>query len=80
MSSHSSTLSFSLNVRTSKRQRLVNVFVLNPVSASTFPTQAMELQVSSSQRQNHWENISNAGYGTTGFLIMATGPLQRPLV
>jgi hypothetical protein len=74
------TLSFDLNIRTLKRQRLVNVFVSNVVSTSTFPTQAMELQVSSSWQQDHCENISNAGYGTASFLITATGPLQKPSV
>jgi hypothetical protein len=58
----------------------VNVFVSNPISASTFPMQAMELQVPSSQQQDHCEKISNASYGTTSFLIMATRPLQKPPV
>jgi hypothetical protein len=50
------TLCFGLNVHTSKSQRLVNVFILNPISASTFPTQAMKLQVTSSRRQDHCKN------------------------
>jgi hypothetical protein len=52
------TLSFGLNNRTSKRQRLVNAFVSNPISASTFPAQAMELQVSSSRWHDHCKNIA----------------------
>jgi hypothetical protein len=58
----------------------VNVFVSNPISVSTFPTQAMELQVSSSRQEDHCENISNVGYGATSFLIMAAGALQKPSV
>jgi hypothetical protein len=58
----------------------VNVFVSNPVFASTFPMQAMELQVSSSRQEDHCENISNASYGVTSFLITATGALQKPSV
>jgi hypothetical protein len=57
MSSYSSILSFSSNICTSKRQRLMNVFVSNLESASTFPMQAMELQVSSLRRQDHCKNF-----------------------
>jgi hypothetical protein len=68
MSSHSSTLFL-----------LAQTFA--PQSAKDlFPTQAMELQVSSSRQEDHCENISNVGYGATSFLIMAAGALQKPSV